>query len=351
MGCVPDKTTTDPTTNSAFCLSDSVFKALRLDTVRQGPIEQELKLSGKITYDEDHVVKVFPVVSGLLEKVNVELGDHVTKGQILAVMRSSDVVEVESQIINARSNYTLALKNLDIAKDLKQNGLSSERDVVQAQREVAMAKVELDRAEEVSKIYGLHSFNQYQIRAPSSGYVVEKAVAEGMQFDKANMAHLFMISDLKDVWNIANVYESDVSKVTTQMPAEVTTTAYGTEVFPCLIDKVFVALDPESRVMKVRMKLNNSAGRLKPEMFTMTKVRTAIMPDAPLVCYIPTDDVIFDNNKYWVLAYKDRCKVELRAVEVASSQGDKTFIKSGLSAGERVIKTDKLLVYRALSGS
>jgi len=62
---------------SGFCIPDSLMLNITLDTVRTEYVMSDLKLSGKISFNEDDVVKVFPQVSGHVGDVKVSLGDFV----------------------------------------------------------------------------------------------------------------------------------------------------------------------------------------------------------------------------------------------------------------------------------
>ena len=69
-----------------FKLSDTMMQQIVLDTVRERPIQDELVLTGEIQADGDKTVQVFPLVGGVVEKLNVQLGDKVTKGQVLGLL-------------------------------------------------------------------------------------------------------------------------------------------------------------------------------------------------------------------------------------------------------------------------
>src|SRR5450432_1743629 len=88
---------------SQFCIPDSLVKNITLDTVKSETIMSDLNLSGKITYNEDNVIKVFPLVSGHVTDVKVSLGDYVQKGQLLAVLRSSDMANYFNDYKSAQS--------------------------------------------------------------------------------------------------------------------------------------------------------------------------------------------------------------------------------------------------------
>lgn len=73
---------------SVFCIPDSLMLNITLDTVKSENVMSDLKLSGKISFNEDDVVKVFPQVSGHVGDVRVSLGDFVQRGQLLATIRT-----------------------------------------------------------------------------------------------------------------------------------------------------------------------------------------------------------------------------------------------------------------------
>lgn len=96
----------------AFMLSDTMMKRIEISKVSTEPVRSELTLVGKITADENRVIKVYPLVGGNVEAVNVELGDYVRKGQVLATIRSGEVADFERQMIQAQSEVLVAEKNL-----------------------------------------------------------------------------------------------------------------------------------------------------------------------------------------------------------------------------------------------
>src|SRR3954464_4139070 len=77
--------------NKKFCIPDSLLKNLSFDTLHSEQGVNELKLAGKISFNEDNLVKIFPLASGHVTDVKVSLGDHVVKGQIIAIVHSQDM--------------------------------------------------------------------------------------------------------------------------------------------------------------------------------------------------------------------------------------------------------------------
>jgi cobalt-zinc-cadmium efflux system membrane fusion protein len=145
---------------------------------------------------------------------------------------------------------------------------------------------------------------------------------------------------------LANVYESDISLIEPHMQAEVHTLSYPDSTFTGHIDKIYNILDPETRTMKVRIKLNNTGYLLKPEM--NATINLAYNEGKDLIA-IPSSAVIFDKSKNYVMVFHDKYNVETRPVEIYKQTGRVTYISNGLKEGEKVISKNQLLIYDALN--
>jgi cobalt-zinc-cadmium efflux system membrane fusion protein len=330
----------------AFRLSDTMMSRIRLDSVVTQPVRNELTLVGKVVADENRVIKVFPLVGGNVEEVKVELGDYVHKGQTLASIRSGEVADLERQTIQARSDLLLAEKNLRVAQDLFETKLTSQREVVSAQKELEQAQAEVNRITEVSRIYGIGKSSIYTVKAPIDGYVIEKNVNRDMQLRSDNADNLFTIGQISEVWVLANVNESDIGKVRQGMEASIQTLSYPDEEFRGQVDKIYTVLDPNTKAMTVRIRLNNKAMKLKPEMHATVTLRYAA---GGQLATVPASSIIFDRSKRYVLVYRGRADIETREVNVLKSLGSIAYISEGVKPGEKVISKDQLLVYNALN--
>ncbi|WP_020606397.1 efflux RND transporter periplasmic adaptor subunit [Spirosoma spitsbergense] len=335
-----------PEEEQAFMLSDTMMHRIQLDSVVMQPVRSELILVGKVMADENRVIKVFPLVGGSVEEVKVELGDYVHKGQMLASIRSGEVADIERQGIQARSDLLLAEKNLRVAQDMFETKLTSQREVVAAQKEVEKAQAEANRVQEVSKIYGLGKTSMYTVKAPIDGYVIEKNVNRGMQLRSDNAGNLFTIGQISEVWVLANVNESDIERVRLGMDASIQTLSYQDDLFKGKVDKIYTVLDPGTKAMTVRIRLNNKAMKLRPEMHATVTLR---YEDGGTMTTIPGGAVIFDQSKHYVMVFRGRSDIETREVNVLKTVGDVAYIKSGLKPGERVISKNQLLVYDAIN--
>src|SRR5690606_2230151 len=149
-----------------------------------------------------------------------------------------------------------------------------------------------------------------------------------------------------EVWAIANVYESDISKIKPGMDVVISTLSYPGEEIRGKIDKIFNVLDTDTKTMKVRMKIHNEDLKLKPEMIATTRV---LFNEAKVLPSVPASAIIFDRSRQFVMVFSDRYNIETREVEVYKSSADRAWISSGLNPGEIVISKHQLFIYDALN--
>ena len=187
---------------------------------------------------------------------------------------------------------------------------------------------------------------EYLLKAPIGGFVVDRQANNNMMIRSDNSTALFIISDLKNVWVMANVYESNISLVKRGDSVNITTLSYPGKIFRGKIDKIMNVLDPANKVMKFRIILANPDYLLKPEMFASVIVNTT---ENKNMMSIPSKALIFDHSQYYVLVYKSPSDISIRPVQVLNTVGDKSFISGGLAEGERLIGTEALLIYQELN--
>ena len=331
-------------------ISDSLSKMITIDTVRVLPIGDQLKLSGEIGYDENSVVKVFPNSSGQVLKVAASFGDYVHKGQTLAIIKSADVAGNYSDLASAESDVKIAKRQYDNAKSLYESGISSQREYEEAKENFDKATAVANKIKSMIRINGgghTNAGGTYTIVAPSNGYIVEKKIADGA-FIRSDMAdNLFTISELKNVWVWANVYETDIAKVKQGYLAQVTTLAYPDKVFIGTVDKVNDLIDPANKSLRVRITLHNDSLLLKPEMFANVVI---VNKEAKTAMAIPSSAVVTDNGKNFAVVYNSNFDVKVKPIQVLKVEGNTTYIADGLEPGEKLISQNQLLVYDAIAG-
>lgn len=329
-----------------FVISDSLLKTIRIDSIVKCPLVNTITLTGKVSFDEDKVARIFPMVSGVITNVTAQLGDHINAGQRLGVIRSGEMAGYSNDLVTSKTNLLIAQKNLDASEDMYKSGLLSEKDFLTAKEMYKQAESQLNRSKEVLQINGGNTQGAFVVNSPISGFVVEKQINNDMAIRGDNSNNLFTISDLKNVWILANVYESNISQVHAGDEVEVTTLAYPGRVFHGKVDKIFNVLDPTNKVMKIRIVLSNPDYALKPEMFASVTVLSK--SDSEALC-VPSGTLIFDHSQYFVLVYKSRSDVRVTPVQVISTNADKSYISGNVHVGDRLIGSNVVLIYGELN--
>lgn len=329
-----------------FVLSDKMLANTEIEAAKTQPLRNELGFYGKITADNNKLIEVYPVVGGNVQKVFVELGDYVKKGQLLATLRSTDVAGFEKELDDANNDVIVARNGLKVAEELFEGKLNAERDVVEARSQLDKALSQLNRINETYKIYSIKKGAIYEVRSPLTGFIIQKNINQDMLLRSDRTDNIFDIAQIDEVWAIANVNESDIDQVRLGVDADVITLSYPDKVFKGKVDKIFNIIDPETKAMKIRIRLQNADYLLKPEMRATIKLSFS---ENQTMLTVPSSSVIFDKSKNFVMVFKDRSNIETRQVEVFRQLGDITYLSSGLKENEKVMKTNQLLVYDALN--
>jgi cobalt-zinc-cadmium efflux system membrane fusion protein len=167
-----------------------------------------------------------------------------------------------------------------------------------------------------------------------------------MQYTTSSVDKFFTIADLDQVWVLANVFESDIDKVKVGYQADITTLSYPDKHFTGVVDKVFNVLDPQSKALKVRIKLPNPGYLLKPEMYAQVRI---LNTGTQKGLAVPANAVVFDKDQNFVLVYKSQKEVDTRPVKVTKTVGNVSYVSGDLKPGEVIITKNQLLVYDELN--
>jgi cobalt-zinc-cadmium efflux system membrane fusion protein len=333
-------------TRVPYRIPDSLMKTILIDTVKIENVTEAVKFNGIVDYNTDKVANIYPMISGVVQDVHVMPGDYVKAGQILGVIKSPEMANYNAALITAEANVRLNAKLLEQQRDLFKSGLASQIDITNAEVNYEQAIAAKVAAERVLKINGNNKNGDFYIKSPVDGFIVQKNITNGMAVRTDNGGNMFTISDLKDVWVQANVYEESISKVQEGDDASITTISYPDKIFKGKVAKLLNVLDPTNKVLKMRIVLNNPGFILKPQMFTTVTIsnnqhRKAIA--------ISSNDLVFDHSQYYVITLNGKKDVQIRPVEVMGINSKIAYIKSGLQPGEKLIGSQALLIYGSLN--
>ncbi len=342
IGCKPD--TSSEVKNSGFCIDPKLNKELKTTKVELMPIEESITLTGEIETNSDNTVKYASMVDGLVTNTYFSLGDYVKKGQLLAEIQSTSLNEMQDDTQSLKSQLIVAKRNLESVKSMYKDDIASQKDLIQAQSEVAIIESNIAKTGKNMQLYSAHK-NKLQVKAPASGYVIEKNISQGMSVSTGG-DNLFVISNLDNVWVMANVYATNMRHVYTNQTAVVNTLAYPGENFSGKVNSISQVFNENERVLKAKIVLDNKDKKLKPGM--SADITFPVQTNGKSALAIPAKALIFDNNQSYVVIYKTGCDMEIRLVNEISSNSKYTYVDGDLKPGETIIINNALLIYDAL---
>lgn len=322
---------------------DENFK-LKIETTH--PIEQivteSIPLTGVVESNPDNVVHFVSLVSGIISNTYFSLGNKVTQGQVLAELKSSQLLDLQLQSKTLDTQIKVAEKKVQMVQSMFDDGIASQKDLLEAQSELTILKAEHEKINAVLNLFSASTEKGvFLIKSPASGIVTAKSITTGQQIS-AEGETLFTISDLNEVWVLANVHASNIKYIQPEMKVNIKTLAYPDDLFSGKISSISQILDPDTKVMKARIILKNTDGKLKPGMLVDVIALKELNTKA---LSIPTSAIIFDNNQNYVLVYKSDCEIEIRPIEIYLKNNGTTFLVSGLSKNEKIITKNHLLIY------
>ncbi len=249
-------------------ISEYARTLMKLNTfpVQRKFVEAEVRMVGKVDYDETRVSHITAWVPGRLERLFVDYtGIPVIKGDHMVRIYSPELLSAQEELLQA----IVAVDELD----------KSQRSVI---RKTSRATVKAVR--EKLRLWGLKK-EQIQkiiergkpqdtltIYAPDSGIVIDKNAQEGMYVDTG--ARIYTIADLSEVWVNLNAYESDIQWLRYGQPVEFTTEAHPGKLFKGTISFIHPVLDESTRTVKIRLNVLNKKGILKPGMFVRATAKS-----------------------------------------------------------------------------
>jgi RND family efflux transporter MFP subunit len=279
---------------------------------------------------------------------NVDQGDWVPKGTVLAVVRQQDyldkVQQAKAQLSRAQAEYEKAKLSFDRVSALYASQSATKPDYDSAQAQLASttasvtgAQAELNQAN-VALAY-------CSLQAPFNGWIVSRNVDLGTLVGPTTNG--FTLADTKSVKAVFGVPDTSISRVRLGQHLAITTDAFPTP-FGGRVSAISPAADPKSRVFSVEVTIPNPRDRLKSGMIASLALDGLQLPQSVLA--VPLSAVIRDPeraNNFAVMIAEgggDTQKARLRAVELGDIYGNMIAAKGGLNPGESVITSGVGLV-------
>ena len=309
----------------------------------EAPLERDLVLPARLTWDEERTVRVFAPFAGRVTRMLAKVGDKVAAGQTLAEMMSPDFGQAQADARKSQADLALSTQALERQKELHAHGVTSAKDLQQATADYARARAESDRAVGRLSAYGhgIGAGNLFALKSPTAGTVVERNLNPGQELrpDQPG-APLFVITDPPRLWVIVDTNESDLGSLKVGTPLVITSNQFPEDAFAGTLTQLADFVDPVSRTLKVRGSVPNPERTLKGEMFVSARIKVP-RGDLPTV---RAKAVYLSGVRNYVFVRMAGNTFTRRAVRVGREVDGRMPVLSGLKEGEEVVVAGNLFL-------
>ena len=287
---------------------------VKVETVTSQDVEQTSEFTA--TVEASVTNKIAPQMAVRIDKVFAEVGDKVRKGQKLAQMDQSNLMQSKVQMENIEAEF----KRLD--ELYKIGGVSK------SQWEAQKTSLE------IAKTSYRNLSENTQLISPINGVVTARNYDSGDMFSMGTP--IFVVEEIRPVKLLVNISETLFTQVKKGMPVDVKLDVYGDETFAGKVSLVYPSIDSQTRTFPVEITVANNDERVRPGMFARVTInfgvkQNVVVPDLAIVKQSGSGD-------RYIYVYKDG-KVSYNKVELGRRMGDKYELISGVENGDQVVVT------------
>ncbi len=322
-----------------------VAKELRDNIEVGGPewaeVSGTLMVAGRVEADETRLERVGSPVTGRIAELRAVEGQTVKKGDVLALLNSTELSEGQFAYLRAMSQAQQAERAVGRAKQLLDAGVIGSAELQRREADFAQAAAEVKTWRERLRVLGMPDEavarveatktvdSRTQVTASIDGVVLERKATQGQVVQPADA--LYVLADLTRVWLVADVpeQESKTLKVGKTLEASIPAlerTVRGKLTF------VSATVNVETHTVRVRMDLDNGRLEYKPAM--LADIRLEEKPERRMV--IPTAAVVREGNDDCVFVDLGNWTFGIRRVTLGGEFGEKRVVEAGLKEGERI---------------
>lgn len=320
-------------------------------TAQEQSVPLALTCTAEVEFDRNRYAHVSARAAGVVRSVLRDLGDQVAAGDPLAVITSTELGAAKAELLQARTLVELWERNNAREQRLLEQRVSTERDLLQAETELAKSRVSVSGATQRLRNLGLTDAEIAQVcssrdtssslvvTAPFAGTVVARDAVVGEVVGTARP--LFGVADTSTVWAMLDVQEADVRRVRVGQSVVLSVEGLQGEAFAGRLTWVSAELDRRTRTLEARAEVRNPDGVLRAGMFGRAIVQTS-GPEPRLV--VPRDAVQWEGCCNVVFVRQNDRLFEPRKVRLGPEAGQQWVVESGLRPGETVVTTGSFLL-------
>lgn len=280
----------------------------------------ERRYSG--TIEEDNATALSFSVMGTVKSVNIEVGQSVRRGQVIAAL---DASSLKSSHDAALSTLRQAQDAHDRMKQLHDNGSLPDIKWVEVESKLQQAK----SMEEIAR----KNLADARLTAPVSGMVSAKNIEAGQNVIPGQT--VVKIASMGALKASIAVPEGDIAAIKRGQTMTITVDALGQQAFQGKVDEIGVVADPLSHTYTVKLRITGNHGELKPGM--VAKVAGATAGDTTANITLPANIVQIDETNRTFVWIADGGKASKRYVTTGEYTPDGVVVTSGITSADKVI--------------
>ncbi|MBK9166811.1 MAG: efflux RND transporter periplasmic adaptor subunit [Bryobacterales bacterium] len=326
----------------AITPGEGLLRQVDVGEPRWTMVSGTLRVAGRVEADETRMARVSSPVTGRITELEVVEGQTVRRGELLAVIRSTELADAQFAYLKSLSQQQLASRAVERAQRLLDAGVIGEAEVQRRDAELVQASAELSAARDQLRVLGMpdearqhleetRTVNAVsQVLATIDGTVMERPVTLGQVVQPAET--IMVLADLSHVWLVADVPEQTAGTLSVGKIVEADIAALPGEVITGKLSFVSAIVNPETRTVRARMDLPNREGKYKPAMLaTMTLQDLAERRQV-----IPVTAIVRESNREHVFVQTAPGTFELRPVELGGEYGNLFVLIEGVRTGESI---------------
>ena len=311
-------------------------QGIQLALVEVGAVTKSASYPAKVIVNTDRQAHVSPAFSGYVEKVNVELGQRVVKGQALATLMVPDLVDQQANLQMVQANLELARQDYERERQLWSQGISAKQDYQRAYNTYKQAQIQVQASKSRLLAFGaaLGSNGRYVLTAPISGIISKKDLVVGENVQLANQ--LFIIDQLDQLWLEFIAPSADLSAIGLNQVIEFKSLQTG-NLFTAQIQSLNTEADLQTGRLQVRAKILSSATELRPNLMANVQLQQAGSSQALRILKSAIQNV--EGKDVVFVASEHDQNIEFKAQPVVlgeiSGNAEWVEVQSGLTQGQQ----------------
>ena len=310
---------------------------LTIEPVQETLSPHQVELPAQIITPPGQSVDIHSPVVGRLANLYVQTGQHVQKGDILAILYSGDLAQAWSDDHKAQATLTLTRQAYRRAVGVLNAGGNAVKDMQSAKNDLEQAQAEATRARLRLQALGTDGNAGYQpLFAPVSGIVT--SVSTGVGQNVTDMTAVLMnVSNVDTVWVQASLPDTLLPMLGTTMTLDA---PFPGQACHGPVTSLDGTVHTDTRRLNLYLRCNNPQGILRPGQFT-TATLNITQQAQPI---LPKTALLMDNDQVSVFVETSPNTYRRRFITISYEEGESVRILSGLKAGERIITHGAILL-------